>query len=109
MMKNKKIESIISCGIPLHNNGINNWALTRAQAIVVLDKFAYENIAVYGGDIFHLVNNTLKHSYDSWYCDREENEPYKDFCVRSIGVAQNYIAKYPFTAKKETFVVFTAD
>ncbi len=93
----------------MHNSGISNWALTQDQAVQALDKFAYENIVVYGGDILYIVNNIPQHSYDSWYCDRKENEPYKDFCIRSIDVAQNYISKYPFSTEKETFVVFIAD
>ena len=103
----KKVESIISCGMALHDTGVNNWALTKQQALSVLDKFEAEKIYVLGGDVYELVDGELESNYDNWYCDRETDELLENYITRSINKARSYIANY--NRPKQNFFVFVTD
>ena len=54
MIWSKKVESIISSGVALHDTGVSNWALSKEQALDALDKFEAEKISVLGGDVYEL-------------------------------------------------------
>ena len=109
MAWSKKIESIISNGIALHDTGVSNWALSKEQALKALDKFEAEKISVLGGDVYELNDGELESNYDSWYCNRESDESLENYVVRSISKARLYISNYNSPNQKQEMFVFVAE
>jgi len=108
MAWSKKVESIISSGIALHETGITNWALSKEQALEALNKFEYENISVLGGDVYELNEGEPESNYENWFCDRETDELREKYVFRSISKARKYITNYRNqNNKKELFVFVT--
>lgn len=106
----KKSEKILSCGISLVKNGVNNWALTRKQSLQALDKFKNMYVPVVGGDVYEITSNgELESNYDSWYCDRRANEELEDFVIRSINNAHEYITNYSSHDRRDVFFVLVPD
>ncbi len=89
--KTLNIEQEIQKGIYLENIGINEYALTKKQALFILELCKKEKVGILGGDILELVNNEIKYTYSNWYCNRNENESELNFCFRSIDYAEQYI------------------
>jgi hypothetical protein len=109
MAWSEKVELIISCGIPLHGAGVSNWALSKEQALDALNKFEAQRISVLGGDVYKLINGEPESNYDSWYCERESNEPFEDFVSRSIKKARTYIINYNSPNQQQELFVFVAE
>ncbi len=100
------VKAILSSGISLSEIGVNNWALTEAQAMQALDKFESLNTPVLGGDIYEMVDGEPESNYDNWYCDQNDNEELGEFVARSISYARQYIGNYRNPSGRETFFVF---
>ena len=109
MAWSKKVESIISIGLALHEKGICNWALSKEQALEVLDKFEVEKISVLGGDVYELNGDEPESNYDNWSCDREPDEALEDYAVRSIKKARDYISNYRRPSEKQELFVLVAE
>ncbi|RII26466.1 MAG: hypothetical protein CXR30_16435 [Geobacter sp.] len=90
----EKIDTVLSCGQPLFQIGINNWALTKEDALLVLDKLLEIQVPILGGDVYHKNGETFHSNYDNWYCDQIEGELNSDYVTRSIDVARQYIINY---------------
>lgn len=105
----EKMKSILSCGISLHDFGVNNWALTKAQALVVFNKLEQENRSVLGGDVFQIVNGMPESNYDNWYCDRLEGEDSNSYSSRSISIACQYVYQYQHPNGKEALFVLVVE
>ncbi|MEM7621446.1 MAG: Imm40 family immunity protein, partial [Pseudomonadota bacterium] len=85
---------ILSVGVPLHNHGINDWILTKDQALKILYKCYELKVSVYGGDVYYLYQNMLHRSFHNWYCDQEKYESDKEYLSRSIEYSIQYIEYY---------------
>lgn len=109
MAWSKKVESIISSGVALHDTGVSNWALSKEQALNALDKFEVEKISVLGGDVYELNDGELESNYDNWYCDREPDESLENYVTRSINKARAYISNYRSQNQKQEMFVFVAE
>ena len=93
----KKSDEILSVGRWLGDVGVDNWALTREQALMALDKFEAEAIGIFGGDVFDNQRGELQPNCDNWNCDPEPDESKSAFVFRSIMKARAYIANYQGT------------
>ncbi len=91
----KRIDSILQIGIYLEDFHIYNWALTKDQALNILDELEKIQAAIVGGDVLRNENHVYSYTGDSWYCNRESGEPFNSYVQRSISKARDYIAKYP--------------
>ena len=89
-----EIDEILSVGVSLKNLGINNWALSRNDALEALSKLKSSGIAVLGGDVFVFSNGIIDQNYDNWYCERNPMESNTDFIASSIEKTRHYIEKY---------------
>lgn len=94
MAWSKQVETVLSDGLSLHQWGVNNWALTKDQAMEKLEQFERIKIPILGGDIYELVNGEPKSNDDNWYCNRNHGEDDNEFVERSINRARNYINTY---------------
>ena len=90
----QKSDAILKVGRSLEDIGIRNWALTLEQALIALDQFEVEGIAILGGDVYELQEGALQSNYDNWHCDKRPNESKSDFMARSIARARAYITNY---------------
>ncbi len=108
---NQKIIEV--CGIPLHSIGVDNWALSRQQALLTLNYFRAMEVPVLGGDVYVINDGEIEHTYDSWHFDRVENdEKSSDFVNHSIDHAKKYIMQYNIVDDRKIFfslVCFQAD
>ena len=102
-MKNT-CENILSIGVPLEKFGVQNFGLTREQALSVLDKFRCSGIAILGGDVYRISNGKLEPTYDNWYCDRENSENIDDYTRRSIQKANEFISSYSSSFDLQTIL-----
>lgn len=109
MAWSKEVEAIVSSGIALHNMGVSNWALSKAQALSALDKFEIEKISVLGGDVYELNDGEPESNCDNWYCDREPDEAFENYVARSISKARVYISNYRNPNQKQEMFVFVAE
>lgn len=91
----RKIESILSIGLRLDIIGVDNWALTRSQALAALDKISETDASVLGGDVLSVTGQDIRHNYDNWACDHKIGEAEIEYKKRSIVAARDYIIKYP--------------
>lgn len=61
-------------GRPLHDIGINEIALSKADALEAIKSLRLSQMAILGGDVLEIVDGKPKHTYDNWYYNREETE-----------------------------------
>jgi hypothetical protein len=94
MTWSKEVEQILSEGIFLDSIGVNNWALTKEQALLALGKFEQKKIPVLGGDVYIIHVDIPEPTYDNWYCNRQDEESIDDYVVRSIDQTRCYINDY---------------
>jgi len=105
----KKIETILSRGVSLHEAGVNNWALNREEALAAIGEFEDKGIAVLGGDVYELSDGSLEPNYDSWYCDKKASESLEEFIHRSTNYSREYICNYTSVRDADIFFVFVVE
>ena len=106
MSKKEVISSILKVGISLHDEGINNWALTKSQALIAIQDLKDSSIIIAGGDVLEK-NGEFEapvYNHDNWYCDQQDNESNEDYLNRSYKLAKDYITNY---SSKEVEYYFT--
>ncbi len=95
MVLEDKIDKILSeKGVSLLELGVNNWALTKDDVLNVLKEFKNINVPILGGDVWIERDKVMEHTYDSWYCERLENESDSSYVSRSIDKAITYVNQY---------------
>ncbi|MDP2890916.1 MAG: Imm40 family immunity protein [Bacteroidota bacterium] len=104
-----QIDKILKVGHSLDNVGVQNWALTKDQALNALEQFSTLEISILGGDVYEYVDGIIRSSYDSWYCDSHSGEAKRDFVKRSIEKAKSYIEAYKVEDVNKVFFVFVPD
>ena len=101
-----KIDEVLKVGVNLNELGVNNWALNKSEALVVLDKLTKLGVSVLGGDVYEESQGIIQPNYDSWYCDELLEESKEEYVRRSIKEARSYIEKYNFRNAENIFFVF---
>lgn len=89
-----KIIEILKVGHSLEYVGVHNWALTKSQALNVLEQFLNSEISIPGGDVYENINGIIQSNYDNWYCEPLPSETKSNFVKRSIKKAKTYIEEY---------------
>ena len=100
------VNEILKVGVSLESIGVKNWALSKEDAVKVLDKFYELQIPILGGDVCENINGVIQYNYDNWYCDRRPNESQLDFVNRSITQARDYINNYNSDNIENIFFAF---
>ena len=90
-----EVDEILGTGISLDVIGVKNWGLNKTAAFSALDALERIGVPILGGDVYHVIEGTVKVTYDNWYADRLERESKEDFVRRSVKEARAYINKYP--------------
>lgn len=72
----KKIDTTLEAGRYLGDFNIDNWALTKQQALDILNKFKDLQVGLAGGDVIKEENGVFGFTGDSWHCNRQSEEQY---------------------------------
>ncbi|MBP6390686.1 MAG: hypothetical protein KA175_07050 [Flavobacteriales bacterium] len=104
-IRNSVIELLSREGRTLSSIGVNDWALTRDQALVIISEFDAMNVAILGGDVFEDKEGRIAHTYENWYCDRRLDETDEAYRIRANEKARAYIRDYPISSHLFTLVV----
>lgn len=94
MFSDERMNKILSVGRSLSSEGVNNWALSREQALQAVELFAENSLSISGGDVYVAHQNRLESNYDNWYCERINGENDQEFSERSLHKAKEYISSY---------------
>ena len=89
------VHRILGVGRPLAERGSNNWALTRAQALVATTALERASRVVLGGDVWFSSNGGLAISGDSWHFEPNREAPHDTNVADGAAKARDYIAAYP--------------
>lgn len=103
--KNELIDEILSIGKPLHQFGINNWALKREDVIKILDTLFKNNISVLGGDVCEEIGVSIFPNGDSWYTEPKKGETHESFIIRSHEATKNYVNQYNEKSKTIYYIL----
>ena len=98
---------ILESGISLNSVGIENWALSRPQALAAIEDLKSLKLTVLGGDVIQFVQDTPQLTYDNWFCEIEDNESNIAFAKRSLIVAKSFISGYRNADVPEPFFAFS--
>ena len=109
MIFSRKIDQILNRGLFLGDIGIKNWALNKAEALIVLSVFEAEQIPILGGDVYVASIGVISCNYDNWYYEKAEDESLSDYASNSIKVATEYIMSYPEGYNSTVFFVLVPD
>lgn len=93
-MLEKSAVAILSIGDSMHDQGVNNWALTQIQANAAIGKFLEIEIPILGGDVYLLRGTTYKGTNDHWALDPFPGELRKEYLVRTIEYAKQKVDLY---------------
>lgn len=96
-------------GISLNSIGVNEYAFTYENSLLVINEIEKLKIPILGGDVLIMLHNKPKYTGDSWACDRGENEPINEYIQRSIERARNYIREYHKKNKVVSFFSIIID
>ncbi|MBC8144501.1 MAG: hypothetical protein H7X80_02880 [bacterium] len=61
------------------------------DAILILDKLSQQKLYVLGGDVYRILGDRIRSTYDNWCCEYFGDEPLEDYRLRSIAKALEYI------------------
>ena len=89
--------------------GIDELAWSRRDALHVIRLACEAGIGVLGGDVYRQDSGRYVPIYDSWYCERGEEERPGEFCTRSFEKATDYIQSYPESGGSILFTLVLAD
>jgi hypothetical protein len=103
-----RIDKILKIGVSLKPIGVKNWALSKENALAVLEKFYELKMPILGGDVCEIDKGIINYNYDNWYCEKRKDEGHNEFVVRSIQEAEDYINNYKSDDIDKIFFVFVA-
>lgn len=89
--------------------GVNDQALTRLDALHLLKLLEEHNISVFGGDVYVRNQNQINPTYDSWFCERTDNETQEAYVKRSLLYSKDYIKNYKTTLNGEKLFTIIFD
>jgi hypothetical protein len=89
------VRRILEAGKALTDCGSNNWALTRAQALVAIAAIEDESRVLLGGDVWLESNGELSPTGDSWHFDPNPSHALATNVAAGADKAKAYVAAYP--------------
>ena len=93
------LEFIKNKSIDLSEMGVNNFALTKKDALKLLEKFKENNIFLYGGDFLEKQNKKINYNYINWSTNGKN-------IIHNLEYAENFIKKY---AKDTMYIEFVTE
>ncbi len=105
MIWSSEVDRILSVGQSLIHQGVNNWALTREQALQAIAMLMENRTAILGGDVYSIDSDKIESGYDNWYCDPNPGESDEIFLQRSHRKALDYISNYRGNPDRSLFAL----
>jgi hypothetical protein len=87
-------EELYSSAKSLEHLGISELAWGWESVIKAIKFLCERNYVILGGDVYQLINGSLKSTYDSWYINKNEVKPNNNFVEESMNKAISYINLY---------------
>jgi len=82
-------------GQDLNDTNVISKALTKQEALDVIQFYYDWELPILGGDVFYLdPEGSINWTYDNWYFIKELEESDIEFFKRSIKVTKDYISNY---------------
>lgn len=89
--------------------GIDNWALTKDQALRAIDDLEARGIPVLGGDVVEMTGDGPEYTYDNWYSNRDSGKAMGSFVTHSAGRAREYVASYTSAKDRKVYFVLVPE
>jgi hypothetical protein len=83
-------------GVSLHQLGLREIALHRADALTAVEILHQQSIPILGGDVYFVLKDRTEPAYASWHCDPRAGERVVDYIARSCDDARKYIVAFPY-------------
>jgi len=93
------LEFIKDKSIDLSEMGVNNFALSKSDALELLEKFKKNSILLYGGDFIEKKDGKINYNYTNWSTDGKD-------IMYNLKYAENFIQKY---AKEYMYITFVTE
>ena len=90
-----RLREILSVGKSLSQEGSDNWALLRPQALAAIEAIERAGRVVLGGDVWLYSNSKLFTTGDSWHFDPKRERSGELEVRESAAKARSYINDYP--------------
>ncbi|MCS1350905.1 Imm40 family immunity protein [Mechercharimyces sp. CAU 1602] len=87
-------EELLSKACRLDSVGVHNYVWGKDDALKVMDYLTKIGFAILGGDVYRLENDGFRVTYDNWYCNKDDNETWDEYVLKSKKIAIGYIEKY---------------
>lgn len=85
---------LLGKAFPLDDLGLKEVAWDDEHIDSVIDTLARLDFAILGGDVYARTQEGFRPAYDSWYCEREAEETFSGYAMRSREVARSYVRDY---------------
>ena len=85
--------------IDLSEMGYNNFALSKKDALELLEKFKENNILLYGGGFLEKKEGQINYNYTNWSTDGKD-------VMYNLEYAKDFIKKY---ATNDIYIEFTTE
>ncbi|MBN2753743.1 MAG: hypothetical protein JXR81_02625 [Candidatus Goldbacteria bacterium] len=102
------IKTLLSVGINLTEHGwggFHEWAVSKEQALEIINKCSELGIAVLGGDVIEIINGKPVHITEEgenkygWWFGEEWEKDYVVFARKSADYSKKYISSYKRSSK----------
>jgi hypothetical protein len=91
---------LASKGRELKGIGLNEFALSKLDAIDVVRSLEGSQMSVLGGDVYAENDGKLRPTCESWFCNQQPGENPFGFVQRSRQTALNFLQSQPDTSHK---------
>lgn len=89
-LKNLLPNPLFDKGIYLNKYlGINEYAWKYSEIIEVINFLSKNNFQILGGDVYSFDNNTIKVTYDNWFCSSKTLEDNVSYSLKYINTYYN--------------------
>ncbi len=95
-MKLEKYKQILDeKGKDLSGFGVDAIALNQIFALKAIAALKEEGVAIFGGDVYKIINGKFKSTYDNWYCQENNyNNKEEEYLKQSWAISEKYIKGY---------------
>ena len=101
--------SILKTGISLEPMGVNEYAFSYENVLLVITEIEKLGVPILGGDVLTMDDGQFGYTGDRWSCNRRADEPIGEYFKRSIQHTRNYIEYYHKRNKGSFFFSIVAN
>jgi hypothetical protein len=95
MISNQLKNKILEKATTLEKFGMRDLVWEKEEAKKLISSLMADEIGILGGDVYQIILNNLRPTYDNWSCEPRNGETKDDYFFRSKKSAFDYIEGYP--------------